>query len=84
LDSVAAAQEQWQSEREDTDEEPARVTEDDIAQIVSEWTGVPVKRLTEAETAKLLRMEDALGERHVAPLQDVQGGTDAVRLARDG
>ncbi len=84
-EKLAAAQEAWQSERteEDGDEMP-RVTEDDIASIVSEWTGVPVKKLTEAETAKLLRMEDDLHERVVGQHEAIKVVSKAVRRGRAG
>ena len=84
-EKLAAAQESWQSERaeEDGDELPS-VTEDDIASIVSEWTGVPVKKLTEAETAKLLRMEDDLHERIVGQHEAIKIVSKAVRRGRAG
>lgn len=84
-EKLAAAQEAWQSERavEETDEMP-KVTEDDIAQIVSEWTGVPVKRLTEAETAKLLRMEDELHHRVIGQHEAIKIVSKAVRRGRAG
>ena len=83
-EKLAAAQEQWQAEREDDPNEQPTVTEDDIAQIVSEWTGVPVKRLTEAETAKLLRMEDDLHERVIGQHEAVKVVSKAVRRGRAG
>ena len=84
-DKLNAAQEAWQTEREeeDGDDQPT-VTEDDIASIVSEWTGVPVKRLTEAETAKLLRMEDDLHERVIGQDEAIQVVSKAVRRGRAG
>jgi ATP-dependent Clp protease ATP-binding subunit ClpC len=84
-EKLAAAQEAWQAERteEDGDEQP-KVTEDDIAAIVSEWTGVPVKKLTEAETAKLLRMEDDLHERVVGQHEAIVVVSKAVRRGRAG
>ncbi|BCM93107.1 negative regulator of genetic competence ClpC/MecB [Abditibacteriota bacterium] len=81
---LAAAQEAWQSEREDDGEELPLVTEDDIAAIVSEWTGVPVKKLTEAETAKLLRMEDELHDRVIGQHEAVKVVSKAVRRGRAG
>ncbi len=77
------AQEAWQAERNGTDEQP-KVTEDDIAQIVSDWTGVPVRRLTEAETAKLLRMEDELHNRIVGQDEAIKVISKAVRRGRAG
>jgi ATP-dependent Clp protease ATP-binding subunit ClpC len=77
------AQQSWQSTRSETDEQPM-VTEDDIAQIVSDWTGVPVRRLTEAETAKLLRMEDELHNRVVGQEEAIKIISKAVRRGRAG
>jgi ATP-dependent Clp protease ATP-binding subunit ClpB len=57
---------------------------DDVADVVSAWTGIPAGRMLEGETAKLLRMEDALGERLVGQHQAVQAVSDAVRRARAG
>ncbi len=60
------------------------VTADDIADIVSSWTGIPVTRLVEEETEKLLRMEDALHKRIVGQEEAVQAVSRAVRRARAG
>ncbi|MEV0028733.1 ATP-dependent chaperone ClpB [Nocardia sp. NPDC050793] len=57
---------------------------DDIAEVVSAWTGIPVGRLMEGETQKLLRMEDELGRRVVGQKEAVQAVSDAVRRARAG
>ncbi len=81
---LAAAQEAWQAEREDDGEALPVVSEDDIATIVSEWTGVPVKKLTEAETAKLLRMEDELHDRIIGQDEAVKVVSKAVRRGRAG
>jgi ATP-dependent Clp protease ATP-binding subunit ClpB len=60
------------------------VTADDIADVVSAWTGIPAGRLMEGETAKLLRMEDELGSRVIGQRTAVQAVSDAVRRARAG
>ncbi|MGN2635433.1 ATP-dependent chaperone ClpB [Nocardia takedensis] len=57
---------------------------DDIAEVVSAWTGIPVGRLMEGETQKLLRMEAELGKRVVGQREAVQAVSDAVRRARAG
>ncbi len=57
---------------------------DDIAEVVAAWTGIPAGRLLEGETAKLLRMEDALGSRVIGQKRAVQAVSDAVRRARAG
>src|SRR4051812_23817995 len=60
------------------------VTADDIADVVSAWTGIPAGRLMEGETAKLLRMEEGLGARVIGQKKAVQAVSDAVRRARAG
>ena len=57
---------------------------DDIAEIVGAWTGIPVSRLMEGETAKLIRMEERLHERVVGQDESIQAVSDAVRRARAG
>jgi len=60
------------------------VTADDIAEVVAAWTGIPAGRLLEGETAKLLRMEEHLGERVIGQPEAVREVSDAVRRARAG
>jgi ATP-dependent Clp protease ATP-binding subunit ClpB len=60
------------------------VGEEDIAGVVSRWTGVPVERLLEAQSAKLLRMEEKLHERVVGQDAAVKAVAEAVRRARSG
>jgi ATP-dependent Clp protease ATP-binding subunit ClpB len=57
---------------------------DDVADVVSAWTGIPAGRLLEGETAKLLRMEDELASRVVGQSEAVRAVSDAVRRARAG
>jgi ATP-dependent Clp protease ATP-binding subunit ClpB len=57
---------------------------DDVADVVSAWTGIPAGRMLEGETAKLLRMEDELGKRVVGQAEAVRAVSDAVRRARSG
>jgi ATP-dependent Clp protease ATP-binding subunit ClpB len=57
---------------------------DDVADVVSAWTGIPAGRLLEGETGKLLRMEAELGHRVVGQANAVQAVSDAVRRARAG
>src|SRR3954447_2944962 len=57
---------------------------DDVADVVSAWTGIPAGRMLEGETAKLLRMEDELGKRVVGQAEAVQAVSDAVRRSRAG
>jgi ATP-dependent Clp protease ATP-binding subunit ClpB len=60
------------------------VDEEDIAQIVSRWTGIPVSRLVEGEIEKLVRMEERLGERVVGQDDAVRLVANAVRRAKSG
>jgi ATP-dependent Clp protease ATP-binding subunit ClpB len=57
---------------------------DDVADVVSAWTGIPAGRLLEGETTKLLRMEDELSARVVGQAEAVRAVSDAVRRARAG
>src|SRR2546428_9872334 len=58
------------------------VDEDDIARIVAKWTGIPVTRLIETETKKLVHMEDRLRQRVVGQEEAIVAVSDAVRRAR--
>jgi ATP-dependent Clp protease ATP-binding subunit ClpB len=73
---------------ENSPEHPVMLKEevgpDDVADVVSAWTGIPAGRLLEGETAKLLRMEEALTERVVGQAEAVRSVSDAVRRARAG
>ena len=57
---------------------------DDVAQVVSAWTGIPAGKMLEGETAKLLRMEEELGQRVIGQKDAVVAVSDAVRRARAG
>jgi ATP-dependent Clp protease ATP-binding subunit ClpB len=61
-----------------------QVGPDDVAEVVSAWTGIPAGRMLEGETAKLLRMEDALASRLIGQTTAVRAVSDAVRRARAG
>src|SRR4028118_642467 len=67
----------------ETDPSPV-VTEEDIAQIVASWTGIPVNKLTESESEKLLQMEDTLHTRLIGQEEAVKAVSRAVRRARVG
>jgi ATP-dependent Clp protease ATP-binding subunit ClpB len=60
------------------------VTADQVAQVVSRWTGVPVDRMLEGEKEKLLRMEEQLGKRVIGQAEAVKAVSTAVRRARAG
>ncbi|MCI0157183.1 AAA family ATPase [Leifsonia shinshuensis] len=61
-----------------------QVTADDIAAVVAAWTGIPVARLTQGETEKLLHLEHELGRRIIGQKKAVQAVADAVRRTRAG
>ena len=60
------------------------VTEEDIAKVVSAWTGIPVSNLRESEREKLVRMEDRLGQRVIGQRRAITAVSNAVRRARAG
>jgi ATP-dependent Clp protease ATP-binding subunit ClpB len=60
------------------------VTEAEVAEIVSKWTGIPVSRMLEGERDKLLRMEEVLGKRVVGQQEAVRAVADAIRRTRAG
>jgi len=72
---------QWQEAKDSA--EPV-VTEDEIAHIVFSWTGIPVSRLVETETAKLLNMEQSLHERIIGQDEAIEAVSRAIRRARSG
>ncbi len=74
---LAAAQKSGKMLKEEVDEE-------DIAQVVSRWTGVPVSKMLEGDAARLLRMEETLAGRVVGQDQAVRAVADTIRRARAG
>ncbi len=75
-----AKRERWQAEHQ-LDEV---VDEDDIAEVVAAWTGIPVAQMMETEADKLLRMEEALHERIIGQDDAITALADAIRRARSG
>jgi ATP-dependent Clp protease ATP-binding subunit ClpC len=75
-------EEQW--ERGEGEHERPSIGEEEIADIVSMWTGIPVFKLTEAETQKLMRMEDELHKRVIGQSQAVEVISKAIRRSRAG
>ena len=63
---------------------PERVDADSVAEIVSDWTGIPVGRLMQGENEKLLHMEDHLGKRVIGQREAIAAVSDAVRRSRAG
>ncbi|MGF1600905.1 MAG: ATP-dependent Clp protease ATP-binding subunit [Chloroflexi bacterium AL-N5] len=70
-------------EGSDSEESP-KVTEEDIAHIVASWTGVPLNKLTETESDKLMHMEDTLHQRLIGQEEAVKAISRAIRRARVG
>ncbi|WP_022925369.1 ATP-dependent chaperone ClpB [Serinicoccus marinus] len=84
---LVAAQEEESALSTDTEVAPMvkdEVGADDIADVISAWTGIPAGRLLEGETEKLLRMEDVIGQRLIGQRLAVRTVSDAVRRARAG
>jgi len=72
--------EMWQQEHQ-LDE---TIEEEDIAEVVASWTGIPVAQMMETEAEKLLRMEDALRQRIIGQDEALEAISDAIRRARSG
>ena len=78
---IASLREEWDNTREQRE---STVTEEDIAQVVNLWTGIPVKQLTEDEGTKLLRLEQELHKRVIGQDEAVVAVSRAIRRARAG
>jgi len=76
----AHARDKWEAEHE-LDEV---VDADDVAQVVSQWTGIPVTQMMETESDKLLQMEERLHERIIGQHEAIAAVSDAIRRARSG
>ena len=85
---IATAEQEERDAKETGAEEtpmvPDKVDADSIAQIVSEWTGIPVGRLMQGENEKLLHMEEYLGKRVIGQKDAIRAVSDAVRRSRAG
>ncbi|MGZ8651728.1 MAG: ATP-dependent chaperone ClpB [Actinomycetota bacterium] len=81
LERENAALEELQSEVQMLKEE---VTEEDVAEVVSKWTGIPVARLMEGEMQKLVHLEEALHARVVDQVEAVEAVSNAIRRSRAG
>jgi ATP-dependent Clp protease ATP-binding subunit ClpC len=78
---IRKKQEEWEKRRQSY--RPS-ITEEDVAFIVSRWTGIPVTRLQEAESARLLRMEDELHQSVVAQEEAIRAISRSIRRSRAG
>ncbi|MDX9991126.1 MAG: AAA family ATPase [Anaerolineales bacterium] len=79
-DEYKASRDEW--EREHHIDEVVSV--DDIAEVVNQWTGIPVTQMMETEAAKLLQMEERLRERIIGQQEAIHAISDAIRRARSG
>ena len=87
LQKQLQAQEQALAENDDTAEKSLlreEVSEDDIAEVIAKWTGIPVAKLVQSEMEKLLKLEDQLHERVVGQHQAVTAVADAIQRSRAG
>ncbi|MBQ6739012.1 MAG: ATP-dependent Clp protease ATP-binding subunit [Synergistaceae bacterium] len=80
-DELDNAMKKWQENRKN---KKSRITSDDIATVVAEQTGIPVKQLTEAETTRLLKMEEEISKRLIGQDEAVSAVSRAIRRARTG
>ena len=78
---MAARRQEWEARR---DEKNGTVGEEEVAGVVSAWTGIPVQRMTEGEAARLMRLEDTLRKRVVGQDEAVTAVARAIRRARAG
>ncbi|MDQ0577051.1 ATP-dependent Clp protease ATP-binding subunit [Agromyces albus] len=84
LERDLAAAEQAESAPDEPRMVNEQVTEEDIAQVIAAWTGIPVGRLLQGETEKLLQLESELGKRLIGQKRAVMSVADAVRRSRAG
>ncbi|MEN6434434.1 MAG: AAA family ATPase, partial [Anaerolineaceae bacterium] len=80
-------EEQFNTQRDKWEEEHKLdevVDVDDIAQVIAQWTGIPVTQMMESETERLLHMEDRLHERIIGQEEPISAIADAIRRARSG
>ena len=80
-ENVGNLEAEWKADR---NKERTQVTEEDIAEVVSMWTGIPVTRLAQEETDRLLHMEEELHKRIIGQDEAIVGISKAVRRARAG
>ncbi|MBI3291227.1 MAG: ATP-dependent Clp protease ATP-binding subunit [Elusimicrobia bacterium] len=79
--NLEEAKKKWKEKR---DASQPVVTEEDIATVVSKWTGIPVNRLTEKESEKLLHMEEELHKRVIGQEEAIRAVSQAIRRSRTG
>ena len=72
------------AEQQDTRLLRNKVTDEEVAEVVSKWTGIPISKMLEGEKEKLLRMEESIGKRVVGQAEAVRAVSDAIRRSRAG
>ncbi|ETR70817.1 MAG: ATP-dependent Clp protease ATP-binding subunit ClpB [Candidatus Magnetoglobus multicellularis str. Araruama] len=82
--ALEEAQEKLKSLQEENKMLKEEVDDEDIAHVISRWTGIPVQRMLESEREKLIHMEDRLGERVIGQKSAITAVSNAVRRARSG
>ncbi len=80
-DQLEQTKKEWKESR---GQENTEITIDDISEVVSSWTGIPVKKLAQAESEKLLKMEEILHKRVIGQKEAVESISKAIRRARAG
>jgi len=80
-DELEEMRKQWRSAKTEIE---VKVTEEDIAYVVAKWTGIPLIRLEEKETARLLKMEDELHNRVIGQDEAIDAISNAIRRSRSG
>ena len=81
---LMAAEEKLEKISEESRFTNEEVTADDIADIVSRWTGIPVSKMMQSEKQKLLNLEDDIGKRLIGQMEAVVAVSDAIRRSRSG
>ncbi|MEK7874504.1 MAG: ATP-dependent Clp protease ATP-binding subunit, partial [Chloroflexota bacterium] len=82
-EKLGQMEQDWQKEK-DQDADKPTVTEEDVSEVLSMWTGIPVTRLATEETARLLQMEEHLHKRIIGQDEAIEAVAKAVRRARAG
>jgi ATP-dependent Clp protease ATP-binding subunit ClpB len=73
-----------QAEQQETKLLRNKVTDEEVAEVVSKWTGIPISKMLEGEKEKLLRMEESIGKRVIGQTEAVRAVSDAIRRSRAG
>ena len=83
-EKLVKLQEEWEATKGENTMLKEEVNADDIAEIISKWTGIPVTKMLQGEREKLLNLEQELGKRVAGQLEAIEAVSDAVRRSRAG